>query len=180
MKRATILVLALLALAGCNEGDRGKNAAPTVAYKPSAEGTVSKPGAPFTLKYRVVGTPIVGSPVPIELRVISTLTQQPVVVSYAVNDATALQFPDAQPERVNMRFPAEGDFVEQMITVIPLREGRQYVNVSVSIETEEGSSSMVMAVPIQVGEGARELQEHGEAATDEDGESIRVLPGESN
>ena len=188
MIRATIFAGVLLAMAGCNESDRDRNVAPTadsdvavptVAYKPSAEGTVSKPGAPFTLKYKVVGTPIVGSPVPIELRVVSSMKDQPFVVSYKINDATALQFPESQAERLSMKLAANEEYVDQMITVIPLREGRQYVNVSVAVETEEGSRSMVMAVPIQVGEGARELEEHGELTTDEEGESIRALPAES-
>ena len=181
MKRATIMVCVLLAFTGCNQDDRGEDsAAPTVVFKPTAEGTVSKPGAPFTLQYKVVGTPIVGSPVPIELRVVSALKDQPFVVGYTINDATALQFPEAQPERVNMRLPANETHIDQMLTVIPLREGRQYVNVSVTIESENGSNTMVMAVPIQVGEGARELEEHGELSTDEEGESIRSLPGSSD
>ena len=196
MKRATIFVCVLLAIAGCNEGDsgkddaptvgeassldRGKDDAPTVGYKPTAEGAVTKPGAPFSLEYKVIGTPIVGSPVPIELRVSSALGAQPVEINYNVHDGTALAFPETQPDRVNMTFAADDEYVEHMITVIPLREGRQYVNVSVSIETENGSRSMVMAVPIQVGEGGRVLEEHGELSTDEEGESIRTLPGESD
>jgi hypothetical protein len=36
----------------------------------------------------------------------------------------------------------------------------------------------MMAVPIQVGQGGRELEEQGELATDEDGEAIRVLTNE--
>ena len=118
MKRATIFVCVLLAIAGCNEGDsgedaapavgeassldRGKDAAPTVGYKPTAEGTVTKPGAPFTLEYKVIGTPIIGSPVPIELRVTSVPGMQPVKISYTVHDGTALKFPEAQPEKVNI------------------------------------------------------------------------------
>jgi hypothetical protein len=180
MKRATIFVCVLLAISGCNEGDRGEDAAPTptVGYKPTAEGTVTKPGAPFSLEYKVIGTPIIGSPVPIELRVTSVPGMQPMTISYTVHDGTALKFPEAQAEKVNITPAANEASIDQMITVIPMREGRQYVNVTVSIETESGSSSLVMAVPIQVGEGGRLLEEHGELSTDEEGESIRTLPGD--
>jgi predicted small secreted protein len=188
MKQAKMTLLLLIvsgSIAACGNNETGSVSdtvqAPEVNYKPAAtaEGTVSKPGAPFTLQYKVIGTPIIGSPVPIELRVFSAFGDQPIKVSYNINDATALQFPDAQPPSVNITPAVNEEFVEQMVTVIPLREGRQYVNVSVSIESEGGSRSMVMAVPIQVGEGVRELEQNGELSTDEAGESIRVLPGES-
>ena len=64
----------------------------------------------------------------------------------------------------------------QQVTVIPMREGRLYLNVSASVETETGSMSTVTAIPIQVGDAPRELQDHGELTTDESGEAIRVLP----
>ena len=61
-------------------------------------------------------------------------------------------------------------------TIIPLREGRLYLNVSASIETEEGTMSTVTAIPVQVGEGGREVEENGTLSTDENGEAIRSLP----
>ena len=63
----------------------------------------------------------------------------------------------------------------QQVTIIPQREGRFYLNVSASYETEDGTMSTVTAIPIQVGTGARELQEHGEVQVGEDGEAVRVL-----
>jgi hypothetical protein len=155
-----------------------KVSAPQVSFKPSAstEGSVSKPGAPFTLQYKVIGTPVVGVPVPIELRIISSLGPQPIRMSYAINDTSALEFPAAQPASVNLSLADNEDYADQMITVIPQREGRVYVNVTASVETESGSRSMVMAVPIQVGGGVRQLEENGELGVDEQGEAIRSLP----
>ena len=63
----------------------------------------------------------------------------------------------------------------QQVTIVPQREGRFYLNVSASYQSEDGTTSTVTAIPIQVGTGARELQEHGEVQTDENGEAIRVL-----
>ncbi len=187
LKKSTLLLPAML-LAACGGGESEpapepqtspQVTAPQVSFKPSPteQGKTTKIGAPFRLQYKIIGTPVVGSQVPIELRIYSTLEPQPVRISYSLNDTTALAFPDAQPASVNVtRQPDEG-YIEQMVTVVPQREGRLYVNVTASIETSEGSRSMVMAVPIQVGEGARQMEEHGELSTDDKGESIRVRPG---
>jgi len=67
----------------------------------------------------------------------------------------------------------------QQIRVIPLREGRLFLNVSASLETDAGTISSVVAIPIQVGPAVRQQQEQGTVTTDEDGEAIRVLSGES-
>ncbi len=64
------------------------------------------------------------------------------------------------------------------MTVVPQRQGRMYLNVAASLDTDEGSMSSIMAVPIQVGEGGRVLEEQGEVVVGEDGEAIRVLPGD--
>lgn len=144
---------------------------PTPAY----DGTIAKPGAPFTLSYKVIGTPIVGSPVTVNLRVTSTLGAQPMRVNYRINDAAAMMFHEAQPLSIEMAPAANEDFVLQQVTVIPQREGRLYLNVGASVETEEGSMSTTMAIPIQVGTGGRILEENGEVQTDEEGEAIRVL-----
>ena len=62
------------------------------------------------------------------------------------------------------------------VRVIPLREGRLFLNVSATIQSESGPISTVTAIPIQVGAAPREVQENGEVLTDENGELIRSLP----
>ena len=57
-----------------------------------------------------------------------------------------------------------------------MREGRLYLNVAAQIETDTGSWSSVMAVPIEVSVGPRESQENGVVASDENGELTRELP----
>lgn len=154
------------------------SAKPQPKSEPAYEGAVAKPGAPFTMKYRVIGTPIVGSPVSVDLRVESQLGAQPITVNYRVNDKSAMMFHEAQPERVQLEPAANENFILQRVTVIPQREGRTYLNVSASFDTEEGSMSTTIAVPIQVGEGGRQLEEQGEVRLDEDGEAVRVLSGD--
>lgn len=139
------------------------------------DGTISKPGAPFSVSYKVIGTPIVGSPVTIQLRVDSTVGPAPMTLDYRINDLAAMMLAESQLESVRLE-PASGEeFVTQQVTVVPQREGRTYLNVSASVETEDGTMSTVVAVPIQVGSGGRELAPHGELQVDENGETIRVL-----
>lgn len=143
--------------------------------QPGYDATVGKPGSPFRVSYDVVGTPIVGSPVTVNLRVTSTLGSQPVSVNYRISDASAMTFHDAQPLRVEVAPAANQDFVTQQVTIIPQREGRLYLNVATAVDTADGSRSSVVAIPIQVGGGTRTIEEQGEVQLDEDGEAIRVL-----
>ena len=139
------------------------------------DGTVAKPGSPYSISYRIIGTPIVGSPVIVDLRVASSLGPQPVNVDFRINDASSMLFGESQPASIRMDMADNESSVKQQVTVIPQREGRFYLNVSASFETESGTQSTVMAVPIQVGTGGRELQEHGTVELDENGEAVRVL-----
>lgn len=187
--RTTIIVMALaFALSGCGNGDAEAPAgevqidasAPEVSFKPGpASDHTVKPRGPVQISYRIVGTPIVGQPIAIDLQVQSVLGPQAVTLSYRINDATAMQFPEAQPPSVSISPSADSSPSLQQVRVIPLREGRLYLNVSADVETGDGTYSTVTAIPIQVG-GApvRVPQEHGTVTTDEDGEQVRVLKGE--
>ncbi len=72
------------------------------------------------------------------------------------------------------------DFSAHQVVVIPLREGRLYLNVAAEFDTGNGSMSTVTAIPLQVGGGARELQENGIVTTDENGNPIRSLPAKQD
>ena len=142
---------------------------------PSASGAVGKPGSPFAIRYTIIGTPIVGSPVSIDLEVRSNLGPMPVRVGYVVTDDTAMMLHEAQPHEVQVEAAGDEAVVLQRVTVVPIREGRLYLNVTASAEGEGGTTSTVIAIPIQVGEGGRTLEEQGALETDEDGETVRVL-----
>lgn len=155
--------------------------APELTFKPSNDdydGTVSKPGSPYAISYRIVGTPLVGSPVIVDLRVTSALGPRPVNLNYRINDASSMLLAESQPASVRMEPAAHDESFHQQVTVIPQREGRLYLNVSASFDTKDGTVSTVMAIPIQVGTGTRELQENGEVQLDENGEAVRVLSAE--
>ncbi|RZV38361.1 MAG: hypothetical protein EX272_02915 [Chromatiales bacterium] len=135
----------------------------------------AKAGAPFSISYKIIGTPIVGSPVSLDLQIFSAFGAAPVDISYQVVDETALELPDAQPRAMTLA-PAESEtFIEDRVTVVPLREGRVYINVSAAVETEGGSSSAIISVPLHVGDVDTGLVEHGELQVDEEGETTRVL-----
>ena len=183
-KYLAISAIAIIGVAACGgepaeepavaaEVDLQKTA-PQVTFKPSAEydGTVAKPGSPFSISYKIIGAPIVGSPLTINLRVASALGARNVTLSYRITDASAMVLAESQPASVLMEQAANEESFTQQVTIIPQRDGRSYLNVSASFETENGTMSTVMAIPIQVGTGTRELQEHGVVELDEDGERI--------
>lgn len=192
MKFLITTLIATLALAACGSDQAEPAAAvkevelemkaPDVSFRPSDEpvyeGTVAKPGAPYSISYRIVGTAIVGSPLTIDLKVDSTLGPAPLTLAYRIHDASSMMLSESQPADVRMEAAANESSFNQQVTVIPQREGRLYLNVSATFETEDGTMSTVTAIPVQVGSGTRELQEHGELGVDEDGEAIRVLSQE--
>ena len=186
-KYLAISAIAMIGLSACG-GEEAKEpavaaevdlqkTAPQVTFKPRAEydGTVAKPGSPFSISYKIIGAPIVGSPLTINLRVASALGARSVTLSYRITDASAMVLAESQPASVLMEQAANEESFTQQVTIIPQRYGRSYLNVSASFETENGTMSTVMAIPIQVGSGTRELQEHGVVELDEDGEAVRVL-----
>ena len=186
MKLAIVSFSSLLLLvSACGNGDQDVAAAGDAAVT-TQQGTsvpdksvtrTSKRGSPVQIDYRVIGTPIVGQPVSVDLQLRSTLGPQPYRVSIRVNDPTAMQLPEAQSAMMSISPSANAEFTSQQVTVVPMREGRLYLNVAAIIETETGSTQTVTAIPIQVGAKApREFVENGTVTTDEDGNLIRVLP----
>ena len=185
-KKLAAILLSTSALAACGGADQSADAdetvtvsndAPQVAFTPGGDGTVAgKPSGPVTVAYRIIGQPVVGQPVAIELQLISALGTQPINVSYRINDATAMQLAESQPPFMTVAPSAAEDAMMHQVTIVPLREGRLYLNVSASVDTGEGTMSTVTAIPIQVGEGGRDVQENGTLDTDENGETIRSLP----
>ena len=188
-KKVFVLVAALLAGACSDSGE--ENASEIVAESPAttAPEAGSKPGrsdgqtiklqGPVSISYKIIGAPIVGQAVAVDLQIVSNVGAQAITLTYRVNDTTAMQFPEAQPPSVSMAATDSAEPQTQQVRIIPLREGRLFLNVSASIETDGGTISTVTAIPIQVGSAVRQPQEDGTVTTDENGEAIRVLSGES-
>ena len=185
-KSLTTLLSATLVLAACG-GEPSEQTtsaelekkAPAVSSQPSDaaryEGTVAKPGAPYSISYRIVGTAIVGSPLTIDLVIKSAFGPAPLILDYRINDTSSMILAESQPANLRMEAAVNDDEFKQQVTVIPQREGRFYLNVSASLESEDGTTATVMAIPVQVGSGTREMQEHGELGLDENEEPVRIL-----
>jgi len=183
MKRAILSLCAtLLFVNGCSNGIEPEvSAAPADVKTDAAMQRTSKVQSPVQIDYRVIGTPIVGQAVAVELQLRSTLGAQPYRLSFRVNDPTAMQMPESQSATVSVSPSADDARSSQQVTVIPLREGRLYLNVAAVVETESGSMQTVTAVPIQVGPAApRKILDNGTVTSDEDGNLIRSMPAKED
>ena len=189
MNRVKFLLAAACAgslLAGCGGGgeqpapaaDQGAaSEAPVAVLTPDEKYSVTgKPQGPVRIDYRIIGTPVVGQPVTVDLKVKSNVGDSPVTLSYGTNDSSAMSFPETQQRMVSLAFVDDERTAGQQVTVIPAREGRLFLNVTAHLQTDTGSLQTVIAVPIQVGAAPRELQENGVVTTDENGELIREMP----
>lgn len=191
MTRAKIFWLTVatsMALSACG-ADENTDQATAVANSDGTEQVTKQPGAdnrgiqakagsPFAISYELIGTPIVGSPVTLNLTIASAFGPTPVEISYRITDTTALMLHEAQPESLRAEMTLNETFVEDRVTIIPQREGRVYLNVEAGVTTEEGRLSTTMAIPIHVGAVDTSPVEHGELETNEDGETTRVLTSE--
>jgi hypothetical protein len=130
--------------------------APVVTFTPETDAIsiAGETGEPVSIAYRIIGAPVVGQPVAIDIQVSSSFGDLPVTVSYRINDATAMRLADAQPASVVYTPDADNELAPRQVTIVPLREGRLYLNVQASVDTRTGSLSTVTAIPLEVGEGA--------------------------
>ncbi len=102
----------------------------------------------------------------------------PVSVSYSINDRSALQFQEGQVERYEILDLREAR--REQLAVVPQREGRLYVNVSVEVETPGGSMIKSMAIPIQVGSAPEPTRNDGEVKEGPDGELVQSMPAQES
>ena len=178
----------LLSLGACNEGsDNSASVESTpaaVTSKPAATASSpaspGKPSAPISMKYEILGNPVVGQPVAINVEVRSTSGSHPVSVQYSINDSSALVFQAGQVERLHLTAGAEKSPSRQQLAVIPQREGRLYVNVSAEIQTADGVMIKSMAIPIQVGSAPAKPEINGELVEGPDGETVISMPAKEN
>jgi hypothetical protein len=190
MYRPTIIclafVVALPGTAASDDDEQGADAArdmsvPAVTFTPDEKYDIrSKPGGPVRISYRIIGTPVVGQPVTVDLRVESNIEDLPVTLSYATNDSTSMTFPESQQKSMALAFDDDAREVAQQVTVVPMREGRLFLNVAAKMQTDTGSMQTVTAIPLQVGAAPRQLEQNGTVTTDANGEMIRDMPASEN
>jgi len=180
------LLIAVLALTACqsdqetvsNLGETNDTKPTTGAEKPAVVQAVS-PGkitAPISISYEIVGTPIVGQPVSINLQISSPLDDRTITVFYRVNEIGSLTFPESQLETITILPLDAVTSRSQQVTVVPQREGRLYLVVSAEIETDGGTMIRSMSIPIQVGSAPRVPTLNGELVEGPDGEVGISMP----
>ena len=136
-----------------------------------------KPTAPVAIEYDVIGVPIVGHPVNVDIAVSSTQGEAPVRLRWQVLDTGSLSFPESQAREVSLRLNSRQAETRQ-VTIVPQREGRLYLNVTAEVETPDGAMLKTMAIPIQVGGAPGEPEAAGEVKEDADGEAVMSLPAD--
>lgn len=183
MKRMTNRILPLLAaaivLTSCGQSEQPSMQEPVtpepVADKPMPNldgASPGKPQAPISMSYEIVGNPIVGHPVLVNVSVSSA--EGPVNVLYSITDRSALLFQDGQVERLEIADPSSG--AVQQLSVVPQREGRLYVNVSAEVQTPRGAMIRSMAIPIKVGAAPAEAKSPDNVVEGPDGEAVISMP----
>jgi hypothetical protein len=151
---------------------------PTPAMRDVDSASTGKPSAPISMTYEVLGNPVVGSPVSINVAISTTGGQGPVDVRYSISDRSSLDFQQGQVESLQVRDARTQG--RQQLAVIPRREGRLYVNVSAEIQTADGSMIKSMAIPIQVGSAPNKPKINGELVEGPDGETVISMPAKEN
>jgi len=147
---------------------------------PATDAVVSagKITAPITLSYKVVGNPVVGQPVAVNLQIASTEDAQRITLRYRAGDASSMLFPEAQANVVELSPGMSEAQRMQQVTVVPQREGRLFLNVSAEVPTATGSMFKSLAIPIQVGGAQAEPVRNGELKETADGEQVISMPAE--
>ena len=173
-------VVATISIAACSDASvgTGATAKPTPAIANGVSTSPGKPSAPILIDYEVLGKPIVGLPVAINVRFSAAQDAGPVTVQYSINDASALLFQEGQVERLEITDLS--DTSVQQVAVVPQREGRLYINVSAEVQTPGGSMIKSMAIPIQVGSTPQQPQINGELKQGPDGETVISMPAQEN
>lgn len=168
----------LVACGGGQPAGDGAAKTETVAAakaEPNFESVASKAGSPFRFQYSVIGTPIVGSPVALDLKIYSSLGNVPVDLEYRITDPSALMLHESQPGRLRKEMAVDDEYISERVTVIPQRDGRIYLNIHASVEVEGGTRTQSIAIPLAVGPVSSEPVSEGEVQTDpETGERISV------
>ena len=180
----TGMVFLLVACVACSGGERDSAAVKSSTDKQAAAmdnaRSAGKLAAPVSIQYTVLGTPIISQPLAIEIRVSSPQPGQTLQLSYFINDTDSLMFSDAQPASIDVAIPADEDFAARQVRVVPLREGRLYLNVTAEVRTANGSMLKSIAIPIVVGNSSATPQLNGELKETADGETVISMPALEN
>ena len=194
MNRSNILHISIVIIAACsltacqgstekvsNTSDQPAVNTVATAAKPGPAPASTSPGkitAPISFDYSIIGNPIVGQAVRINLQISSPLNDRTITVQYRVDEAGSLTFPETQVQRIALLPLADATLRSQQVTVVPQREGRLYLVVSAEVDTDSGTMIRSMSIPIQVGRAPRVPTVNGELVEGPDGEVGISMPAQ--
>lgn len=181
MNKLLTAVVLMLGLTACDSGENAaapaaKTSADKAAGTSMHRQSPGKLSAPIIIQYTVKGTPLLGQPLTVEVRVASPQTTETVRLSYFINDTDSMMFAESQPESVEIELPGDDEFASREVRVVPLREGRLYLNVTAELETVGGTMLKSISVPIAVGDNPGTAALNGELDDKVDGEPVISMP----
>ena len=147
-----IVTLGVLMLSACDGAGEGGAADPRADADRGAAPSppTDELGVPIELDYSIIGNPVVGQPVGIDVLVSSAQGDRVITLHYRVDEVGSITFPESQAASAELMPSADGERRSQPVTVIPQREGRVFLVVSAEIETDDGDLAKSIAIPIQV------------------------------
>jgi len=128
---------------------------------------------PVDVKYRLLDTPQVGQPFSLELTIVSSVATS--AIGYKIDAESGLSVDRTALSR-NFSDKAAMSPVTTTLTITPLQEGRFYLRVSANVLVNGVNKSRIITIPIQVGEGSRQLEQMGVVMTDDEGNPVVSLP----
>ena len=118
---AALSALALAVLVSCGGDDAPAPAGDATVDVPKPKPLAASPGkptAPISIDYSIVGNPIVGQPVMLNLKVSSELDDRPITVRYRINEVGSMTFPESQPDTIEVLPVAGAQVRSQQLTAV--------------------------------------------------------------
>jgi hypothetical protein len=152
----------------------GATAAPD---RPETEPVTVKPGPPISVSYALRAAPTVNQPLVIELSISSATTGEP-MASFAPRGELMLGKSQSPQMALKTSGGVRGEpplSQTREVVVVPLQEGRSYLNVLIEAEHEGGPVAKAIAIPIQTGDAPPVMAPNG-VEIESDGEIVNSLP----
>jgi hypothetical protein len=137
MNRPLLTLVLLLAASAAS-------AAPATAQR-----SPGKPGAPVDISYSLLGKPVAGQPLEIELRIMAAAAFDAIRLDYGASERLSLG--RGMPQTLALVAQKPGVPAVQRVQVTPQADGLHYFKVRVVTETGGRASMRGIAIPIGVG-----------------------------
>lgn len=160
-----ILALGLLT-SGCGDGTRTKSTAAASVQTRGEPLGIDEPGAPIQFRYAVNGSPVVGKPVSVSVTLTTPVEDRPIRLTYRAPEAGSLTFPESQATSIEVLPIGDAERRPLQVTVIPQRDGRVFLTVVASLETDVGAVMRSISIPLQVARAPLESRADSEAGNE--------------